>query len=40
MCKCIICGKEDYKIDTKKFPKKFCSYHCYEEWLKYNKEPN
>ena len=40
MCKCKICGKTDYKIDTKKFPKEFCSYKCYEEWLKWNKEPN
>lgn len=21
MCKCIVCGKENYPIDTKKFPK-------------------
>lgn len=40
MCKCIICGKEDYKIDTSKFPKDFCSYSCYQQWLKFNKEPN
>ena len=40
MCKCIICGKEDYVIDTKKFPKDFCSYSCYEEWTKFNKTPN
>lgn len=38
--KCIICGKENYDIDTKKFPKDFCSYKCYEEWQKWNKEPN
>lgn len=31
MCKCKVCGKEDYAIDTKKFPKDFCSYSCYEE---------
>lgn len=31
MCECIICGKKDYVIDTKKFPKDFCSYKCYQE---------
>ena len=40
LTKCIICGKEDYPVDTKKFPKDFCSYKCYEEWQKWNKEPN
>ena len=40
MCKCKICGKENYPVDTKKFPKDFCSYKCYEEWQKFNKEPN
>jgi hypothetical protein len=40
MCKCKNCGKEEYKIDTKKFPKEFCSYNCYESWLKFNKTPN
>lgn len=40
MCKCKICGKEDYEINPKKFPKDFCSYKCYEEWQKWNKEPN
>jgi hypothetical protein len=40
MCKCIVCGKENYPIDTKKFPKTFCSYKCYEEWQKFNKTPN
>lgn len=40
MCKCKICGKDDYEINPKKFPKDFCSYKCYEEWLKWNKEPN
>ena len=40
MCKCKICEKEDYLIDTKKFPKDFCSYKCYEEWCKFNKTPN
>jgi len=38
--KCEICKKEDYKIDTSKFPKRFCSYKCYGEWQKFNKEPN
>ena len=38
--KCIICGKENYVVNTKKFPKDFCSYKCYEEWKKWNKEPN
>lgn len=32
MYKCIICGKEGYEINPKKFPKDFCSYKCYEEW--------
>ena len=40
MVKCIICGRENYEIDTKKFPKDFCSYKCYEEWQKWHKEPN
>ena len=40
MVKCIICGKEDYEVNPKKFPKDFCSYKCYEEWQKWNKEPN
>ena len=40
MCICKICGKTDYLIDTKKFPKDFCSYKCYEEWQKWNKTPN
>lgn len=31
MEKCIICEKTNYKVDTKKFPKDFCSYKCYEE---------
>ena len=38
--KCIICGKENYLIDTTKFPEHFCSYHCYERWLMFNKKPN
>lgn len=41
MCeKCINCGKDILEINTKKYPKKFCSYGCYEEWNKFNKEPN
>ena len=40
MCKCKVCGKENYPINTKKFPKDFCSYKCYEEWCKFNKTPN
>lgn len=32
--------KTEYEIDTKKFPKDFCSYSCYEGWLKFNKTPN
>lgn len=40
MCTCKICGKTDYEINPKKFPKDFCSYKCYEEWQKWNKEPN
>lgn len=38
--KCIICGNTDYFPNTSKFPKDFCSYKCYEEWCKFNKEPN
>lgn len=38
--KCEICKKEEYIIDTKKFPAKFCSYKCYEEWQKFNKTSN
>lgn len=40
MSKCSICQKENYVVNTKKFPAKFCSYKCYEEWQKFNKEPN
>ena len=40
MCKCVVCNEEGYRINTKKFPKNFCSYKCYEEWSKFNKEPN
>ena len=40
MQKCKICSNQDYQIDTKKFPKDFCSYKCYEEWSKFNKTPN
>lgn len=40
MCKCIICGKEGYPTNPSKFPEKFCSYHCYAIWMKFNKEPN
>ena len=35
-----MCGQTDYQINTKIFPSKFCSYHCYEEWMKWNKMPN
>jgi hypothetical protein len=38
--KCEICEKENYVIDTKKFPAKYCSYKCYEEWQKFNKSAN
>lgn len=37
---CIICGKQDYIVDTKKFPSKFCSYKCYEQWTKWERTPN
>ena len=40
MYKCKICGKENYFINTKKFPKNFCSSKCYEEWMKFNKPFN
>ena len=38
--KCIVCGKENYDVNTKKFPSKFCSYGCYDKWRKENEEPN
>ena len=38
--KCKICGKTEYEINTKNFPIDFCSYSCYEEWVKFNKTPN
>lgn len=37
---CIVCGNTNYVVNTKKFPKDFCSYKCYEEWQKWNKPPN
>lgn len=37
---CIICGNTNYVVNTEKFPKDFCSYKCYEEWRKRNKQPN
>lgn len=40
MCKCKICGNKNYEVNTKKFPKDFCSYSCYEEWTKFNKPAN
>lgn len=40
MQKCKICGNTNYLVDTKKFPKDYCSYKCYEEWSKWNKKPN
>lgn len=39
MCKCKNCGKEGYE-KVKNVPKDYCSYHCYEEWSKFNKTPN
>ena len=38
--KCIVCGKEDYEVNTKKFPSKFCSSGCYEKWRRDHEEPN
>lgn len=40
MCKCITCGAEGYPTNPSKFPSKFCSYACYEKWLRDNKKPN
>lgn len=40
MDKCIICGQQDYVVDTKKFPAEYCSYGCYEQALKFKKPPN
>lgn len=38
--KCIQCGGNILVVDTKKFPKTFCSYSCYEQWCRFNKKPN
>ena len=40
MCICKNCGKNFDNPDTKKFPKDFCSYGCYEKWRKWNEIPN
>lgn len=37
---CIVCNKEITTINRKKFPDSFCSFSCYENWQKINKEPN
>lgn len=37
---CSVCGNTNYTVNTNKFPREFCSYKCYEEWLKWNNPPN
>lgn len=37
---CKVCKNNDYEINTRKFPKDFCCYSCYEEWKKFNTDPN
>lgn len=39
MDKCKTCNKEIIN-EGKRLPKGFCSYKCYEEFLKWNREPN
>ena len=39
MNKCKTCNKEIIN-EGKRLPKGFCSYKCYEEFLKWNREPN
>lgn len=38
--KCKYCGKEDYVVNSKKFPSEYCSYSCYERWRRWNEKPN
>lgn len=42
MKKCSQCGRDydEQKIDSKKFPKKFCSYGCYEHYRQSHEIPN
>lgn len=40
MSKCKYCGKDIISPDPSKFPNGFCSYRCYEWWVKFNKTPN
>ena len=40
MCKCKMCKEEILLINTKNFPKEYCSYRCYEDWRKFNTKPN
>lgn len=41
MSECKYCKKEFIPNESaRQFPKTFCSYSCYEHWLKENKEPN
>lgn len=38
---CKNCGKEfEVNHTSDKYPLDFCCYHCYEEWMKFNKTPN
>lgn len=39
---CKNCGKEfdDDIINSSKFPKDYCSYSCYDNWIKFNNPPN
>lgn len=38
--KCIKCGKENYSVNTKNFPAIYCSYSCYELFLKFDRTSN
>ena len=41
MSECKYCKKEFIPNESaRQFPKTFCSYSCYEHWLRENKEPN
>lgn len=40
MINCKNCNSEVLTFDTKKYPKIFCSYSCYEKWNKFNKPAN
>lgn len=37
---CEICGNSGYTSNSNNFPKRYCSWHCYEQYLKWEKPPN